>query len=115
LAPASIRVVRGDVTRGAALYAQNCAGCHGAAGRGGIAPELANPSFQQAASDEFITATIRNGRRATAMPAFQRAGTTGLSDAEIGDLLAFIRSLARGPEGTAAQAKTELHKAGGGL
>ena len=87
--------------RGAALFARNCAGCHGPDGRGGMAPELMNPTFQQAASDEFIVTTIRLGRQNAAMPAFQpaaagRPGATGLTDAEIGDVLAFLRSLARG-------------------
>ena len=40
-------------------------------GRGGVAPEIGNPVFQQAATDEFIVPTIRNGRRSAAMPSFQ--------------------------------------------
>jgi len=84
----------GSAGTGAALFGANCAGCHGATGRGGIAPELNNPTFQQAASDTFIAATIRNGRKGTAMPAFQRPGTTGLNDKEIGDVIAFLRTFA---------------------
>lgn len=107
-------VARGDVSRGALLFAQNCAGCHGIAGRGGVAPELANPTFQQAATDEFIVTTVRTGRQRTAMPAFQRAGVTGLSDGEIGDLLAYIRSLGAEVAGSArAQANTKSDKVGG--
>lgn len=95
-APAGGRLATGDRRRGMELFARSCAGCHGVAGRGGVAPELANPTFQQAASDDFIVTTIRNGRQATIMPAFQRTGAAGLSDAEIADLLAYIRSLGRG-------------------
>ncbi len=83
---------RGDRTRGETLFGQNCSGCHGRAGRGGIAPEIGNPTFQDAATDEFIVTTIRSGRSGAAMPAFQRPGASGLSDEAIGDLLAFIRS-----------------------
>jgi mono/diheme cytochrome c family protein len=79
---------RGDAGRGAVLFAQQCAGCHGIDGKGPIAPALANPAFQQAATDAFISQTIRAGRENTPMPAFGRAG---LSEAQIGDLLAQIR------------------------
>jgi mono/diheme cytochrome c family protein len=91
----AIVLPRGNPKRGSALFTSYCAGCHGLAGHGGIAPEIANPVFQSAASDEFIVATIRNGRRGTAMPSFQPqiAGARMLSDADLGDLLAFIRTL----------------------
>ena len=90
---------RGDAGRGAVLYAAYCSGCHGVAGHGGIAPELANPVFQKAASDAFIIITIRNGRRNSAMASFQPQipGAAGLSDAQLGDLLAFLRTLG-GPQ-----------------
>jgi mono/diheme cytochrome c family protein len=86
---------RGDAGRGEALFFAYCSGCHGMAGHGGIAPEIANPVFQNAASDEFIVTTIRNGRRNTAMASFQPqiAGAGGFSDSQLGDLLAFIRTL----------------------
>jgi len=86
---------RGEAGRGEALYTAYCSGCHGMAGHGGIAPELANPVFQKAATDEFIITTIRNGRRNTAMASFQPQipGTAGFSDAQLDDLLAFIRKL----------------------
>ncbi len=57
-------------------------------GKGLIAPALANPVFQQAATDAFIAQTIRAGRENTPMPAFGRAG---VSESQIGDLLAYIR------------------------
>jgi mono/diheme cytochrome c family protein len=92
-------VARGDAARGATLFHRNCAGCHGPMGRGGLAPEIGNPTFDLAASDEFIVATIRNGRKEAAMPSFQRPGATGLGDNEVGDLLAYIRSLNAPPAG----------------
>lgn len=111
--PSAPPIERGDPIRGAVLFAQNCSGCHGAAGRGGVAPELANPVFQQAASDEFIVATIRHGRARTAMPAFQRPGTTGLTNAEIGHLLAHIRTLGGVPQsGAPVQAKNAPDSSG---
>jgi cbb3-type cytochrome c oxidase subunit III len=86
-------VARGDAQRGAVLFAQNCQGCHGMGGRGGMAPELANPTFQQSAADGFIVTTIRHGRTATAMPAFQKPAAPALTNAELGDVLAYIRGL----------------------
>jgi cbb3-type cytochrome c oxidase subunit III len=106
-------VTQGDVARGAILFTRNCAGCHGVTGRGGIAPELANPTFQQAASDHFIVTTIRNGRQSTAMPSFQKPGSAGLGDAEISDLLAYVRTWGRGPAGNPAQSKEQSRTPGG--
>jgi cbb3-type cytochrome c oxidase subunit III len=82
----------GDADRGSHLFALNCAGCHGASGRGGLAPEIGNPVFQKAASDEFIVHTIRLGRQNTAMPAFQRPDAPALSDQDIADVVAFVRT-----------------------
>jgi len=62
-------------------------------GRGGIAPEIGNPVFQGAATDEFIIRTIRNGRIGTAMPAFQRKEAPALDDQDIADVLAYLRTL----------------------
>ncbi|MBI3694183.1 MAG: c-type cytochrome [Acidobacteria bacterium] len=78
----------GSVERGRTLFGRNCAGCHGAQGQGLIAPALANPVFQKAATDAFIAETIRSGRENTPMPAFARAG---FGQAEIADLIAHIR------------------------
>jgi len=104
----------GDAGHGGVLFAQSCAGCHGPAGRAGVAPELANPIFQQSASDAFIVTTIRNGRSGTAMPSFQRRGAAALSDAEIGDLLAYIRTWGQGADAARqAEANTETGTAGG--
>ena len=93
-APLPALSVRGDSQRGLDLFLRNCAGCHGMGGRGGLAPEIGNPVFQQAASDEFIVRTVRDGRAGTAMPAFQRPEAPALGDQEIADVLAFLRSLA---------------------
>jgi len=112
---AGSRVPRGDPDHGERLFAQNCIGCHGPAGRGGAAPELANPTFQQAATDEFIVTTIRFGRKETAMPAFQRPGVAGLTDAELADLLAYLRQLAPPASGQAAALSPPGTKKGGGL
>jgi mono/diheme cytochrome c family protein len=85
--------LHGDETRGLSLYLRNCEGCHGMSGRGGIAPEIGNPVFQAAASDDLILRTIRSGRLGTPMPAFQRDDGAVLSDQDLADVLAYLRSL----------------------
>jgi cbb3-type cytochrome c oxidase subunit III len=83
---------RGNARRGAELFGQLCAGCHG---NNQLAPSLGNVGFQTTATDAFITRTIRRGRPDTVMPAFQREGADGLSDDEVLDLLAHVRSLGK--------------------
>jgi cytochrome c oxidase cbb3-type subunit 3 len=57
------------------LYAQNCAGCHGAEGRGGASFALANPVYLAIVDETTMHSIIANGARGTSMPAFaQRAG-----------------------------------------
>jgi mono/diheme cytochrome c family protein len=78
----------GDAVRGRELFVQLCAGCHST-----LAPSLGNPVFHKSVGARFIALTIVNGRADTAMPAFQRPGASGLSDDEIRDLVAYVRSL----------------------
>ena len=97
--------VRGNAERGAQLYAENCASCHGADGGGGkgtgvtfsrprdlpiIAPALNNPGFQAAASDQMIKATLMKGRPGTPMVSFI---DQGLSEQDINDVVAYVRTL----------------------
>ena len=100
----------GDGERGRSLFLRNCAGCHGGDGRGGLAPEIGNPVFQQAASDAFIVQTIRLGRQSTAMPAFQRPDAPALSDQDIADLLALLRTW-RAPAERPAMAQSTASRA----
>jgi cytochrome c oxidase cbb3-type subunit III len=52
------------------LYATNCAGCHGAEGRLGAAPPLADPLFLSIVPNEALHDVISNGRDGTLMPTF---------------------------------------------
>ena len=49
----------------------------------------------QSASDDFLARTILFGRPDTPMPAFRREGAQGLSDEEVRDLIAYVRSLGK--------------------
>lgn len=73
--------------QGAELYAQNCAVCHGADGRGGVGVPLALPSFLPSVSDDYLIGTIRHGRPGRVMPSFSQ-----LSDAEVKAIVAHLRS-----------------------
>jgi mono/diheme cytochrome c family protein len=64
-----------DVVEFDALYADNCAACHGANGRGGAAIALANPVYLAMVDKYSMRTTIAAGVRGSSMPAFaQRAG-----------------------------------------
>jgi mono/diheme cytochrome c family protein len=75
-----------------ALYAENCAGCHGANGRGGATIALANPVYLAIVDERSMRATIADGVRDTSMAAFgQRAGGM-LTEKQIDALVDGIRS-----------------------
>lgn len=89
----------GDPGAGRPIYEQLCVGCHGARGQGDgpigralvpPAADLTAPSVQSA-SDDALLAIIRQGKPPTAMPAWEAR----LSPAQMRDVLAYIRSLAR--------------------
>lgn len=80
--------VLGDIELGAALYARECADCHGAEGQGGTGTALGNPAMLSLTPDLFLRHAIVNGRQETEMPAFGGV----LSDQEIDAVTAFLRS-----------------------
>lgn len=82
-----------DAKRGMPIYAKNCEKCHGGADRRGEAVHLANTRFLEVASDAFLGWAIRNGRPGTPMEAWQAK----LDDAEIEDVVAYVRSFATPP------------------
>lgn len=95
-APAASAPVR----HGRALYARYCALCHGRRLQGYAADHanaLGNRNFLALASDEFLRAAIRDGRPGTPMSAWGRHLGGPLSEPEISDLVAFLRSRARDP------------------
>lgn len=84
--------MRGDSSRGEAVYQESCASCHGANGEGVNAPALGNQSALAHNKDEFILYTIEKGHDGTPMPAF----TDTLSAADIDNVTAIIRTKASG-------------------
>lgn len=74
------------------LYSQNCAACHGAAGKGGAANALADPVFLAIADDAQILRVTANGTSGTPMPAFAESAGGMLTDKQIDVLVRGIRS-----------------------
>lgn len=75
----------GDASRGRDVYAVNCAQCHGATGKGGIAGDGVEIPPIQGLDPVTIAAATREGP--FAMPPF---GEDLISDEEIGDIVAFL-------------------------
>jgi len=94
---AVVHAAGGDSRKGKAVYEKSCVLCHGPQGRGdGPVGKTTNPpaaDFASAASkkktDAELLATIETGRPPTAMTGWKGQ----LSDAEIQDVLAYVRSL----------------------
>lgn len=82
----------GEVVEFSALYADNCAGCHGPDGGGGAAIALANPVYLAIVDERAMRETIDSGVRGTSMPAFSQRSGGMLTDKQIDALVAGIRA-----------------------
>jgi cytochrome c oxidase cbb3-type subunit III len=77
------------------LFMENCAGCHGPDGKGGVAIALANPVYLAIADAAAIRAAAANGVPGTPMPAFAQNAGGMLTDQQIDALVRGIRSWAK--------------------
>jgi mono/diheme cytochrome c family protein len=99
--------VFGAETKGAASGQSNfeakCARCHGATGKGNgfqalalffmfRMPDLTDPAYMQARSDDTLFRSIKRGARG-GMPAYGLK----LSESEIKDLVVYVRSFTKAP------------------
>ncbi len=87
---------RADDPPGAKLFVTYCAGCHGAAGKGGFAPAIGDEKFLSAQDDAAITRSTTEGITAKGMPAWSKAKGGTLTDSQIADIVTYLRSLAPG-------------------
>lgn len=79
----------GGHSQGDALFASNCAVCHGADGRGGEhAPDIATVSDVQRRADRNLIDIVRNGISGTGMPGFDWLGQE-----KILGIVAYLRTL----------------------
>lgn len=73
------------------LYTQNCAGCHGLAGKGGAAIALGDPVYLTIADDSVIRRTTTEGIPGTSMPAFAQSAGGILTDKQVDVIVRGIR------------------------
>jgi mono/diheme cytochrome c family protein len=87
----TVKVTPEKAATGAKLFSL-CAPCHGVNGKDRVAraADLTSKTFLEAASDAFLTTTIKNGRPGTAMVAWSNV----LDDAQVEALVAYLRHTA---------------------
>lgn len=91
---------REGAPRGSALFAGNCAACHGSDGRGGEhAPNIATRPEIVSLSDARLQSIVTNGVPAEGMPAFGSLGSR-----QVDALVAYLRVL----QGLTSTGKTAL-------
>lgn len=98
--PAAQPLSQGDPAKGKEAFA-TCAGCHGPEGKGieGLGKDMTSSEFIASQTDEQLLAFIKTGRPATDplnttgvdMPG--KGGNPALTDAQMMDIIAYIRSL----------------------
>jgi len=102
-AEASAAGLHRSATSGRGDYATYCAPCHGTHGdgRGPLAqmlvprpPRHSDPAFMNARSDEYLFRLLKDGGPAFGKSPLMGAWSRILSDGQIRDLIAYMRSLA---------------------
>jgi mono/diheme cytochrome c family protein len=81
------------VTGGHQLYELNCSSCHGKQGEGIDAPALNSQQFLTGVTDDQIRGIIAGGVPGTAMPAWLSEYGGPLTDQQIEEIVAYLRSL----------------------
>ena len=84
-------IVPNDISDFSVLYGENCAGCHGADGRGGAAVPLGDPVYLAIADDTILRRAATNGIPGTSMPAFAQSAGGMLTEKQIDLIVHGIR------------------------
>jgi mono/diheme cytochrome c family protein len=93
------RFTDGDAARGATLYQRYCRGCHGEDGRGGahtFMPHIGNltkKDYIEFIPDGFLFTVIAEGGVAVGKSGYMPAWRGTLSEQDIKDVIAFVRTL----------------------
>jgi cytochrome c oxidase cbb3-type subunit 3 len=74
------------------LYAENCAGCHGADGLHGPATSLASPVYQALIDDATLRRVVAQGEPASMMPPFAKSAGGELTDAQVDAIVHGMRA-----------------------
>jgi mono/diheme cytochrome c family protein len=93
----------GDPVQGERLYQQSCAACHAMDGTGvpGLGKDLTTSAFTQSLSDQELVAFTKEGRpsghpdNTTGIDMPPKGGNPALTDAQILDIVAYMRTIER--------------------
>lgn len=94
----------GDMVKGKSIFAAQCVSCHGDAGKGdGVAAvalspkprNLADKAYMGGLTDQRIADAIKKGGAGVGKSPLMPAFDTTLNDNDIGDVVAFVRTLAK--------------------
>ena len=93
--------VKGDATAGKAAYTAYCSSCHGPGGEGitGLGKSLVASEFVAEKSDAELLVYVKEGRgvddplNTTGIPMPPKGGNPALTDQEIADIIAYIRTI----------------------
>jgi cytochrome c oxidase cbb3-type subunit 3 len=102
--PSDLPMRPSAITDFSQLYAENCAGCHGADGKNGAAIAMNNPTFLAIIDDASMRRVIALGVLGTPMPPFVKSAGGELTDKQIGFLIDGIRKSWSGAANSAAGA-----------
>jgi mono/diheme cytochrome c family protein len=100
LSPAMLpaAMAAGDAHRGETIFLRYCQGCHGPDGRGGgkgfmphVGP-LARKGYIETMPDEYLSAVITEGGAAVGKSGYMPSWKTTLTEQDIADVIAFIRT-----------------------
>jgi putative heme-binding domain-containing protein len=99
-----------DAKKGEFQFRINCAFCHGLGARGGgRGPDLTNPRKRHGTTDTELFHNIKDGIAGTAMPAAIGSIGVGMTDEEVWQVVAYVRSVevkaSAHPPGNAANGK----------
>lgn len=97
---------KGDPKHGQVLYVEYCLQCHGGHGEGWgwgrkispppvPVPDLSNPDHMTQLSDQYLFDIIKDGGEAVGKTRFMPPAGRVLSDEEIWDVVAYLRSLSQ--------------------
>jgi len=93
-----------NLEKSKSLFAEQCASCHGSGGKGdgpaaaALTPkphDLTDKQHMAAVTDQYLTDIIKKGGAAVGKSAVMAPFGDSMSDADIADMVAYLRSLAK--------------------
>ena len=100
----TVALAQGSPAKGKDLYAKQCAGCHGPAGKGdgpaagAINPkptDFTNKAYMTGLKDQYLFDLIQKGGAAAGKSPLMTPFGSKLKDGDIQDVIAYVRSLAK--------------------